>query len=108
MSREIKYYHVEPVYAPDPKDPIGFSTAAMLDCMMTGVNLDTSGGGGMYLSKEAVEMIDSRRDYPRKARIVCDESDIQVLLDIARLHATTTEEKEVVGRLDQTVNSGRL
>jgi len=47
-------YRLEPVYQPAPGQ---LSTAAVMQCALTGKFLSGSGGGGMYLAPEIVDEI---------------------------------------------------
>lgn len=86
MSKEILWYDLVPHYKPDPKEQgFGFANAAMLQCMMTGKYLASSGGGGPALSVEAVEAIDARR-YGAKPKAVIEIDDLKMLLDHIEKH----------------------
>ena len=97
MSKEILWYDLVPHYAPDPSKGPFMATAALRKCIMTGATLDTSGGPGFSLSKEAVEAIDMRRS-DAKAKAVVELDDLKKILDFTERFGFENEEVHALTR----------
>jgi hypothetical protein len=49
-------YRIDPIW-PRSSANMGFATAAVMDCMVSGKMLSGSGGGGDYISPEVYELL---------------------------------------------------
>lgn len=78
MTRKILWYDIVPHFKPELGTG-GFATAAILNCMVTGKQLDSMGGGGRAMSVEAVEKLDMYR-YDAKSRALVETEDMEAIL----------------------------
>jgi len=78
MAREVLWYDIVPHFKPEPGMG-GFATAAILNCMVTGKQLASYGGGGRAMSVEIVEKLDMRR-YGAKSRALVETEDMEAIL----------------------------
>lgn len=53
-SKPAYAYRLEPIH---PQTGMGFATACVMDCMVTGKMLSGSGGGGHYISPEVYDLL---------------------------------------------------